>query len=51
MRSELGFEPRFTTPEAFADFATSVAPGAISASRVEAAERTARAVLTGGPGA
>ncbi|RLV50485.1 NAD-dependent epimerase/dehydratase family protein [Nocardioides mangrovicus] len=47
MRTVLGFTPRYTTPEAFADFATSVAPGALSASRVEAAEQLVRGTLSG----
>ena len=32
MRTELGFEPAFTTAEAFADFCRSVAPAAPAAS-------------------
>ena len=38
MRTELKFEPKFTTAEAFADFAESVAPGLVSAERVRATE-------------
>jgi UDP-glucose 4-epimerase len=38
MRSMLGFEPKFSTPEAFADFASSVTPGLLNADRVRATE-------------
>ncbi len=38
MRSELGYEPKYSTAEAFADFAASVAPGLINADRVRATE-------------
>jgi UDP-glucose 4-epimerase len=38
MRSMLGFDPKFSTADAFADFASSVAPGLISADRVRATE-------------
>jgi UDP-glucose 4-epimerase len=39
MRRELGFEPAYTTPEAFADFAESVAPGPLGPDRIRATER------------
>ncbi len=48
MRATLGFTPRYTTQEAFADFATSLPSGVLSASRVEGAERVAQSVLAGG---
>jgi UDP-glucose 4-epimerase len=38
MRSMLGFEPSFTTAQALADFASSLSPGALSATRVLASE-------------
>jgi UDP-glucose 4-epimerase len=38
MRTELKFEPKFSTAEAFADFAESVAPGLVSPERVRATE-------------
>jgi UDP-glucose 4-epimerase len=50
MRSELGYEPRFSTYDAFADFGTSVPPGVLSASRVVAAEQTLRGALAAGGG-
>jgi UDP-glucose 4-epimerase len=39
MRTVLGFEPRWTTPDTFADFASSVGPGMLAADRVQAAEQ------------
>jgi UDP-glucose 4-epimerase len=46
MREVLGFEPRYTTREAFDDFATSQGlRGPLSADNVEAVERKARDVL------
>jgi UDP-glucose 4-epimerase len=38
MRTELKFEPKFSTAEAFADFAESVSPGLVSSERVRATE-------------
>jgi UDP-glucose 4-epimerase len=38
MRTELKFEPKFSTAEAFADFAESVSPGLVSPERVRATE-------------
>ena len=38
MRTVLGFEPKYSTADAFADFAASLAPGLISADRVRATE-------------
>jgi UDP-glucose 4-epimerase len=46
MRSMLGFEPRYSTPEAFGDFATSLAPGLISPERVRATEDALVEALT-----
>ncbi|MCW2757725.1 MAG: NAD-dependent epimerase/dehydratase [Nocardioidaceae bacterium] len=48
MRTELGYEPRYTSGEAFADFGTSVPPGALSSSRVESAEQGLLGLLAGG---
>jgi UDP-glucose 4-epimerase len=38
MRTELKFEPKYSTAEAFADFAESVTPGPVSPDRVRATE-------------
>jgi UDP-glucose 4-epimerase len=48
MRSMLGFEPSFTTAEAFADFATSVTPGFFGPERVLATESALVGALTSG---
>jgi UDP-glucose 4-epimerase len=45
MRTVLGFEPRWSTPETVADFATAVGPGVLAADRVRAAERAVAGVL------
>jgi UDP-glucose 4-epimerase len=50
MRSMLGFEPSFSTPAAFADFATSVAPGIFGPERVLATESALVGALTSGRG-
>jgi UDP-glucose 4-epimerase len=50
MRSMLGFEPRFTTDEAFADFAASVSPGLLAPDRVRATESALLGALTTGGG-
>jgi UDP-glucose 4-epimerase len=42
MRTEFGFEPRYTTAEAFDDFRASLGPGAVT---------TASRLLTAGLGA
>jgi UDP-glucose 4-epimerase len=46
MRSQLGFEPKYSSPETFADFAASVSPGLITADRVRATERALVGALT-----
>ncbi len=46
MRKVLGYEPRFTTPEAFADFASSLSPGLLSAARVRATQTALVGALT-----
>ncbi len=48
MRSMLGFEPSFTTAEAFDDFAASVAPGIFGPERVRATESALVGALTSG---
>jgi UDP-glucose 4-epimerase len=50
MRSMLGFEPRFTTDEAFTDFAASLRPGLLAPDRVRATESALLAALTTGGG-
>ncbi len=40
MRTMLGFEPRYTTEQALADFAAAVGPGVLAPRRVRAVERT-----------
>lgn len=50
MRSMLGFEPAFTTPQAFADFADSLTPGILAATRVRAGEAAVLGVLNSGGG-
>ena len=46
MRTMLGFEPSFTTAQAFADFATSLGPGVLDPSRVRATESALMGALT-----
>jgi UDP-glucose 4-epimerase len=46
MRTELKYEPKFSTAEAFADFAESVSPGLVSADRVRATEHALVAALS-----
>jgi UDP-glucose 4-epimerase len=48
MREMLGFEPKFTTAQAFADFAGSVAPGFLGPARVRATEAALVGALTSG---
>jgi len=48
MRSMLGFEPGYTTAEAFADFASSLSPGIFGAERVQATESALVGALTSG---
>jgi UDP-glucose 4-epimerase len=48
MRSMLGFEPAFTTAEAFADFAGSVTPGIFGPERVRATETALVGALSSG---
>jgi UDP-glucose 4-epimerase len=50
MRSMLGFEPAFTTAEAFADFASALSPGIFGAERVQATESALVGALTSGRG-
>jgi UDP-glucose 4-epimerase len=50
MRSMLGFEPAFTTAQAFADFACSLSPGLFAADRVRATESALVGALTAGGG-
>src|SRR4051794_17137318 len=50
MRSMLGFEPSFTTAEAFADFASSVTPGIFGPERVLVTESALVGALTSGRG-
>jgi UDP-glucose 4-epimerase len=50
MRSMLGFEPGFTTEEAFTDFAASLSPGLLAPERVRATESALLAALTTGGG-
>ncbi len=50
MRSMLGFEPSFTTAQAFADFASSLAPGILSPTRVRATEKALAGALAPGGG-
>jgi UDP-glucose 4-epimerase len=50
MRSVLGFEPSFTTAEAFDDFAASLAPGIFGPERVLATESAVLGALTSGRG-
>jgi UDP-glucose 4-epimerase len=47
MRTDLGFEPAYTTEEAFADFAASLRPGPLHADRVRAAEGALVGALSG----
>jgi UDP-glucose 4-epimerase len=48
MRQMLGFEPKYTTASAFADFADSVTPGILSPDRVRATESALVGALTSG---
>jgi UDP-glucose 4-epimerase len=48
MRQMLGFEPTFTTAQAFADFAKSLNPGLFAADRVRATESALMGALTSG---
>jgi UDP-glucose 4-epimerase len=48
MRQMLGFEPKYTTAGAFADFADSLAPGILSPDRVRATESALVGALTSG---
>jgi UDP-glucose 4-epimerase len=50
MRQVLGYAPRYSTQDAFADFSTSLPPGVFSAARVEAVEHTITNVLASGGG-
>ena len=50
MRKVLGFEPTFTTAQSFADFASSLNPGLLSAGRVRATETALVGALTSGGG-
>ncbi len=50
MRSMLGFEPSFTTAEAFDDFAASLSPGVFGPERVQATESALVGALTSGRG-
>ena len=47
MREVLGYEPRFTTEEAFAAFAQRIRPGVVNSARVEGVEERARQVASG----
>ena len=49
-REVLGFEPAFTTAEAFADFASALSPGIFGAERVQATESALVGALTSGRG-
>ncbi len=49
MRTELGFEPAYTTEEAFADFVSRARGGLFDHGRIEAVERVLRRLLTGEP--
>ncbi len=46
MRQTLGFEPKFTTPEALDDFARSSGPGAVHPERVDELERHIAAIVS-----
>ena len=46
MREVLGFSPRYTTEEAFADLAATVSPGPFGAERVRGVESALRGALT-----
>ena len=50
MRTMLGFEPKFTTAQAFADFAASVSPGILGPDRVRATEAALVGALSSGGG-
>ncbi|MCW2762711.1 MAG: NAD-dependent epimerase/dehydratase [Marmoricola sp.] len=50
MRSMLGFEPSYTTAQAFADFASSLTPGIFAPARVRATEAALVGALTTGGG-
>jgi UDP-glucose 4-epimerase len=47
MRSVLGYDPVYTTAQAFDDFAAALKPGVLRADRVRAVERTLAGVLGG----
>jgi UDP-glucose 4-epimerase len=51
MRSQLGFEPAYTTATALADFAGSIAPGPLGPERIRATERSLAGALSRGGGA
>jgi UDP-glucose 4-epimerase len=51
MRRVLGFEPSFTTAEAFDDFASALSPGVFAPARVRATESALVGALTSGRGA
>ncbi len=50
MRSTLGYHPSYSTQAAFADFGATLAPGVLSATRVEAVERSIAGALTSAGG-
>jgi UDP-glucose 4-epimerase len=50
MRTRFGYEPRFTTAEAFADFGASITPGVIGVDRVRHAEEIIAGALGGSRG-
>ncbi|WP_310961426.1 NAD-dependent epimerase/dehydratase family protein [Nocardioides terrisoli] len=50
MRTELGYEPVYSTEQAFDDFAAGIKPGVLRADRVRAAETTLVRALSGGAG-
>jgi UDP-glucose 4-epimerase len=47
MRGVLGFQPKYDTPGAFADFCRSVRPGVVDPARVAAAEHKVKGLLIG----
>ena len=48
MRSMLGFDPAYTTEQAFADFAVAAGPGILSQARTRATEGALHGALSGG---
>jgi UDP-glucose 4-epimerase len=50
MRAELGFEPAYTTAEAFADFGGSLAPGLTSPGRLASPDRVLAGLAGSLPG-